>query len=95
MTSEHWKHLNGMQLGKYAEYLVKMEFLKHGIDVFHNLFKYIDRLGKEGEIYFNVNEYGREDISPYDLKYMNRLTKAFIECSSIDVSEILKQYATI
>lgn len=34
MTSEHWKHLNGMQLGKYAEYLVKMEFLKHGIDVF-------------------------------------------------------------
>jgi hypothetical protein len=29
-----WSKLNRIQLGKYAEYLVKTEFLKHGIDVY-------------------------------------------------------------
>jgi hypothetical protein len=29
-----WSHLNRLQLGKYAEYLVKMEFVLLGCDVF-------------------------------------------------------------
>lgn len=29
-----WTRLNRLQLGKYAEYLVKMEFVLHGCDVF-------------------------------------------------------------
>jgi hypothetical protein len=29
-----WTHLNRLQLGKYAEYLVKMEFVLLGFDVF-------------------------------------------------------------
>jgi hypothetical protein len=29
-----WSKLNRIKLGKYAEYLVKTEFLKHGIDVY-------------------------------------------------------------
>src|ERR1035438_3204084 len=29
-----WSRLNRLQLGKYAEYLVKMEFVLYGCDVF-------------------------------------------------------------
>jgi hypothetical protein len=29
-----WSRLNRLQLGKYAEYLAKMEFLLHGCDVY-------------------------------------------------------------
>jgi hypothetical protein len=30
----NWNRLNRLQLGKYAEYLAKMEFILHGCDVF-------------------------------------------------------------
>lgn len=30
----NWSHLNHLQLGRYAEYLVKMEFTLHGLDVY-------------------------------------------------------------
>lgn len=30
----NWTRLNKLQLGKYAEYLAKMEFILHGCDVF-------------------------------------------------------------
>jgi hypothetical protein len=30
----NWSRLNRLQLGKYAEYLAKMEFILHGCDVF-------------------------------------------------------------
>ncbi len=30
----NWTRLNRLQLGKYAEYLAKMEFILHGCDVF-------------------------------------------------------------
>lgn len=30
----NWTRLNRLQLGKYAEYLAKMEFVLHGCDVF-------------------------------------------------------------
>jgi hypothetical protein len=30
----NWSHLNRLQLGKYAEYLAKMEFVRCGCDVF-------------------------------------------------------------
>ncbi|MBI4904346.1 MAG: hypothetical protein HY820_11960 [Acidobacteria bacterium] len=30
----NWTRLNRLQLGEYAEYLVKMEFVLHGCDVF-------------------------------------------------------------
>ena len=29
-----WKHLNHLQIGKYAEYLVKMALVSHGFDVY-------------------------------------------------------------
>jgi hypothetical protein len=29
-----WSKLNNLQLGKYSEYLAKMEFMKHGFDVY-------------------------------------------------------------
>jgi hypothetical protein len=29
-----WSKLNGLQIGKYAEYYVKMEFTQHGFDVY-------------------------------------------------------------
>ena len=29
-----WGKLNSMQLGRYAEYFVKMEFTRHGFDVY-------------------------------------------------------------
>jgi len=29
-----WSKLNHLQLGKYAEYLVKMEFTRYGFDVY-------------------------------------------------------------
>ena len=29
-----WDELNHLQLGKYAEYLVKLQFLKHGLDTY-------------------------------------------------------------
>ena len=32
--SHTWSRLNRLQLGKYAEYLAKMEFLLHGCDVY-------------------------------------------------------------
>jgi hypothetical protein len=31
---KEWKHLSKLQLGKYAEYLVKMEFTSYGFEVF-------------------------------------------------------------
>jgi len=35
MDNRHnWTRLNRLQLGKYAEYLAKMEFVLHGCDVF-------------------------------------------------------------
>jgi hypothetical protein len=35
MTARHvWSRLNHLQLGKYAEYLTKMEFVLLGCDVF-------------------------------------------------------------
>lgn len=33
-NKQTWSHLNRLQLGKYAEYLVKMEFVLCGCDVF-------------------------------------------------------------
>lgn len=30
----NWSELSSLQLGKYAEYLAKMEFMKHGFDVY-------------------------------------------------------------
>lgn len=29
-----WSNLNHLQLGKYGEYLARMEFIKHGFDVY-------------------------------------------------------------
>jgi len=29
-----WKHLNHLQVGKYAEYLVKIALVSHGLDVY-------------------------------------------------------------
>lgn len=34
MTCMKWKHLNGKQLGQYAEYYAKMEFTSYGYDVY-------------------------------------------------------------
>ena len=33
-TNYNWKKLNSLQLGKYAEYYVKMEFTLYGFDVY-------------------------------------------------------------
>lgn len=33
-TANQWSHLNNIQLGRYAEYLAKMEFVLLGCDVF-------------------------------------------------------------
>jgi len=30
----NWKHLNHLQVGKYAEYLVKIALVSHGLDVY-------------------------------------------------------------
>ena len=34
MNKYDWTHLNHMQLGRYAEYFVKMEFTLYGLDVY-------------------------------------------------------------
>ena len=34
MATHDWSRLNHMQVGRYAEYLVKMEFTKAGLDVY-------------------------------------------------------------
>ena len=34
MNKYDWTHLNHMQLGRYAEYFVKMEFTLYGFDVY-------------------------------------------------------------
>ena len=34
MEPFNWSRLNRLQIGRYAEYLVKMEFVKHGMAVF-------------------------------------------------------------
>src|SRR5215218_4529663 len=34
MEKYDWGKLNHLQLGRYAEYLVKMEFTRHGFDVY-------------------------------------------------------------
>ncbi len=34
MTAHRWKHLNHLQVGKYAEHLVKMELTRLGCDVY-------------------------------------------------------------
>lgn len=34
MVEYAWNKLNHLQIGRYAEYLVKMEFVRHGFDVY-------------------------------------------------------------
>ena len=34
MPCMNWDRLNSLQIGKYAEYLAKMEFTSYGFDVF-------------------------------------------------------------
>ena len=34
MNRHDWAHLNHLQVGRYAEYLAKMEFTLHGFDVY-------------------------------------------------------------
>jgi len=34
MEKYDWEHLNHLQVGKYAEYLVKMELVRNGMDVY-------------------------------------------------------------
>jgi hypothetical protein len=34
MEEYKWEHLNKSQLGKYAEYYVKMELIRYGLDVY-------------------------------------------------------------
>jgi hypothetical protein len=34
MKDYNWGSLTTLQLGKYAEYFVKMEFVQHGFDVY-------------------------------------------------------------
>ena len=34
MQKNAWSHLSSVQVGRYAEYLVKMEFTLHGLDVY-------------------------------------------------------------
>ena len=34
MEPYHWEHLSPLQLGRYAEYFVKMELTRHGFDIY-------------------------------------------------------------
>lgn len=34
MDRYQWSKLNGLQVGRYAEYFVKMEFTMHGFQVY-------------------------------------------------------------
>lgn len=34
MKKLQWSHLNHLQLGKLAEYLVKLEFVSYGLDIY-------------------------------------------------------------
>lgn len=90
-------HKKGKGMAKYHHpllFALVEVFDKHGIEIFHLLFKHINMFGKQKIIYFDVNQYGYENHSPYDPNYMYRLGQAFIECSGIDVFEILKKYVT-
>jgi hypothetical protein len=52
-----WKHLNHLQVGKYAEYLVKIAMVSHGLDVYSTE---VDDRGidfvvkKDHETYFDI-----------------------------------------
>ena len=34
MPNKHWLRLNHLQLGRYAEYLSKMEFASYGFEIY-------------------------------------------------------------
>ncbi len=57
MTDPVWGHLNPLQLGRYAEYFVKMEFTRAGLDVYSAEVddKGIDFVARKGvESYYDV-----------------------------------------
>ena len=61
-----WKDLNLIQIGKYAEYLSKMEFLRYGFDVFtpeldHKGIDFIVR--KDKKTYFDIQVKSSRDLN--------------------------------
>ena len=56
-----WAHLNRLQLGKYAEYLTKMEFVLLGCDIFTS------EVDDHGIDFVMRTPAGTQDVLPYRL----------------------------
>jgi hypothetical protein len=52
----NWKHLNHLQVGKYAEYLVKIALVSYGLDVYSSEVddRGIDFVKKDHRTYFDI-----------------------------------------
>ena len=66
MQKKNWKDLNHLQIGKYAEYLAKMEFILYGFDVFtpeldHKGIDFIVR--KDEMTYFDIQVKSSRDLN--------------------------------
>ena len=61
-----WEHLNHLQLGRYAEYLVKMELVRNGFDVYSSE---VDDRGIDFII--RTNEYTYFDIQVKSVRNLN------------------------
>ena len=66
MKKQNWKELNHLQIGKYAEYLSKMEFIRYGFDVFspeldHKGIDFIIR--KDEKNYFDIQVKSSRDLN--------------------------------
>ena len=63
-----WKHLNHLQVGKYAEYLVKMTLVSNGVDVYT---AEVDDRGIDFVVRKNADTYFDIQVkSVRDLKYI-------------------------
>ena len=66
MQKKNWKDLNHLQIGKYAEYLAKMEFILYGFDVFTPELdhKGIDFIVRKDELtYFDIQVKSSRDLN--------------------------------
>ena len=79
MEKYKWEHLNTLQLGKYAEYYVKMELIRYGLDIYTHE---IDDKAIDFIVRVNANKYYDVQVKSSRKLHYIYLTKEKVDLRS-------------
>lgn len=91
MKKYAWSELNKLQIGKYAEYFVKMEFVQHGFDVYSSEVddRGIDFVVRKEQLENLTNYYDVQVKSVRERGYIFFSKKYFVLCKNLLAAIVL------